>query len=178
MLIETLMDRMEWFNKIMRLPSDQSRDLSSKATSYRTTQLLCDLRAQLAIVDFERNMYKLPEHDRTETNLNRLWWEMQEKYLFEQKPENRDNPDWARVPHYAGLPAYYHNYFLAGIRRSQVFAHIKQNFGSLLTQEARDYLKAHRKSGLTYKWFDTVQRMTNKPLQAEALVSELNDSRR
>lgn len=176
MLIENLVNDAGWFQKIMGLPEAEAKALSQKAVTYNTAQKLCNMRAMMATIDFERKMYALPDTDLTLNKLNDLWWQTQSSYLFEQKPAGRNNPDWARVPHYAGAPAYYHNYFIAELRRAQVLATINQQFaqqGGLLSPEAGEYLRQHRKGGLTYQWDEIIQRMTGKALGVDAFMQEI-----
>jgi peptidyl-dipeptidase A len=53
---------------------------------------------------FEKSMYEDPDQD-----LNKLWWDLVEKYQGLRKPEGRDMPDWAAKIHIALYPCYYHN---------------------------------------------------------------------
>lgn len=68
---------------------------------------------------FERRMYENPDQD-----LNKLWWDLVEKYQMIKKPEGRDMPDWASKIHIALYPAYYHNYILGELIASQLYYHI------------------------------------------------------
>lgn len=174
MLIEVLGTQADWFQNILGLSAAESEEASQKASTWRQSQLLCNLRAQLVTIEFERSMYRLSDAERTESKLNALWWDLQEKYLFERRPDGEKHPDWARVPHYAGAPAYYHNYFIAEIRRAQVMAEIKKRFGSLLTPEAGSYLRSFRALGLSRPWRDIIEAMTGQPLGTDALIRELN----
>lgn len=178
MLIEWLVNDARWFQQIMGLPAGEAKKIGRKARAINTAQLLCNVRAQLATVDFERNMYKLADQDLTLNTLNNLWWEKQHKYLLEQRPAGQDDvPHWARVPHYAGSPAYYHSYFIAEIRRAQVLDYINKHFGHLLTPGAGDYLRRHRADGNLYKWDEIVRRMTGHGLSADALTREFKGLR-
>jgi len=68
---------------------------------------------------FEKAMYGNPDRD-----LNKLWWELVEKYQLLKKPKRREEPDWASKIHLALYPAYYHNYMLGELLASQLYYYI------------------------------------------------------
>lgn len=67
------------------------------------------------MVRFERALYENPDQ-----NLNKLWWDLVEKYQGLTCPEGRDEPDWASKIHIADTPVYYHNYLIAELLASQL----------------------------------------------------------
>ena len=173
MLVQELVDDSRWFHEILGLPKKEAEEIGKKAKNASLAQQLANTRAMLATIDFERSMYALSDEERTMDRLNDLWWEKQERYLGEKKPEGRNNPDWARVPHYTGAP-YYYNYFMGEVRRAQVKDYVDTKYGHLLTKRAGAYLRKHRAEGGLYKWDELVERMTGKPLAADALKKELS----
>ena len=60
-------------------------------------------------------MYENPDQD-----LNKLWWDLAEKYQMMKRPEGRNQPDWASKIHIALYPCYYHNYLLGELLASQL----------------------------------------------------------
>jgi peptidyl-dipeptidase A len=64
---------------------------------------------------FEKEMYADPKQD-----LDRLWWDLEEKYQMIKRPEGRNAPDYASKVHVVSAPAYYHNYMLGELFASQV----------------------------------------------------------
>jgi peptidyl-dipeptidase A len=64
---------------------------------------------------FERALYVDPEQD-----LNRLWWDLVERYQRVPRPDGRDEPDWASKIHIVSAPVYYHNYMLGELFASQL----------------------------------------------------------
>ena len=52
--------------------------------------------------------------------MNRLWWDLVEKYQEIKRPEGRDEPDYASKYHLIVAPVYYHNYMLGEMFASQV----------------------------------------------------------
>jgi peptidyl-dipeptidase A len=72
-------------------------------------------RWSLVMEYFERGLYENPDQD-----LNKLWWDLVEKYQLVKRPENRNEPDWAAKIHIALYPCYYHNYILGEMTASQI----------------------------------------------------------
>jgi peptidyl-dipeptidase A len=64
---------------------------------------------------FEVALYDHPEQD-----LNRLWWDLVEKYQEVRRPEGRNQPDYAAKIHIVQAPAYYHNYMMGELFAAQV----------------------------------------------------------
>jgi peptidyl-dipeptidase A len=167
MLLENLMQDAQWLEKVVGLPNVEAGTVAQKAQLYGQASSLAQIRNMLAITQFERQMYKNPEQD-----LNKLWWDLQEKYLGVKRPPEGDLPNFARIPHFFSHPAYYQNYFLADLARAQKLEYIKQHFGGLLTPEAGKYLRTYRKAGAQFNWDDLIERMTDKPLNVDALQKE------
>ncbi len=89
--------------------------------SLRLEQLVFSRWAQV-VYRFEKSMYENPDQD-----LNKLWWDLVEKYQLLKRPENRIEPDWASKIHIALYPAYYHNYMLGELLASQLSFYINKN---------------------------------------------------
>jgi peptidyl-dipeptidase A len=92
----------------------------------RRNQLLIFSRWCQVMLRFEKGMYADPQQ-----NLNKLWWDLVEKYQLLKRPEGRDEPDFASKIHVVSAPAYYHNYMMGQLFACQVHRAI-----------ARDVLKA------------------------------------
>ena len=86
--------------------------------SLRLEQLVFSRWCQV-MFRFEKSMYANPDQD-----LNKLWWDLAEKYQLLKKPEGRNNADWASKIHIALYPCYYHNYQLGELLASQLQAYI------------------------------------------------------
>jgi peptidyl-dipeptidase A len=67
------------------------------------------------MVRFEKELYANPNQD-----LNKLWWDLVEKYQMVKRPEGRNAPDYASKIHIVVAPAYYHNYMMGQLFASQV----------------------------------------------------------
>ncbi len=64
---------------------------------------------------FEKSMYENPDQD-----LNKLWWDLVEKYQMVKRPPNRSAPDYASKVHLVVAPVYYHNYMMGELFASQL----------------------------------------------------------
>jgi len=73
------------------------------------------LRWSAVMVNFEAQAYANPDQ-----NLNKLWWDLVEKYQHIKRIPNRDEPDFAAKIHIATVPVYYHNYIIGELYGSQL----------------------------------------------------------
>lgn len=85
------------------------------AKTIQRNQLLIFSRWCQVMLRFEKGMYENPAQD-----LNKLWWELVEKYQQVKKPDGRDAPDYASKIHICSAPVYYHNYMMGQLFASQV----------------------------------------------------------
>ena len=85
------------------------------AAKLQRNRLLVFSRWTQVMMRFERGMYANPDQD-----LNKLWWDLVEKYQELKRPEGRDEPDFAAKYHIVNAPVYYHNYELGELFASQL----------------------------------------------------------
>jgi len=85
------------------------------AAKLRRNRMLVFARWAQVMFRFETALYADPDQD-----LNRLWWDLVEKYQEIKRPEGRRQPDFAAKYHIVGAPAYYHNYMLGEMFASQL----------------------------------------------------------
>ncbi|NJK84877.1 MAG: hypothetical protein HC906_01760 [Bacteroidales bacterium] len=111
-------------------------------------------------------MYENPDQD-----LNKLWWDLVEKYQSVKRPEGRDqNPDWASKIHIATVPCYYHNYLLGDLLALQIDAYLKANIlkGDITYSENAEIGKFLKENifypGNLYKWNDMIEKATGEKL--------------
>ena len=78
-------------------------------------QLLIFSRWCQVMLRFEKAMYEEPKQD-----LNKLWWDLVEKYQLVKRPDGRSAPDYASKIHIVVAPVYYHNYMMGQLFASQV----------------------------------------------------------
>jgi peptidyl-dipeptidase A len=144
----------------------------------RRDQLLIFSRWVQVMLRFEKAMYEDPEQD-----LNRLWWDLVEKYQGVRRPEGRDSPDFASKIHVVSAPVYYHNYLLGQLFASQVHRTIARE----VLNQAKDWPRAYYVKnpavgefmrervfapGLSLNWNELTRHATGEPLGPQAFAEE------
>ena len=87
-------------------------EAGAKTLRYR---LLIFSRWCQVMLRFEKGMYENPDQD-----LNKLWWDLVEKYQMVKRPPGRNAPDYASKIHIVSAPVYYHNYMMGELFASQL----------------------------------------------------------
>ena len=112
----------QWLTDVVGISQTEKEKIADASfNSLRLEQLVFSRWAQV-VYRFEKSMYENPDQD-----LNKLWWDLVEKYQLLKRPENRNEPDWASKIHIALYPAYYHNYMLGELLASQLSFYINKN---------------------------------------------------
>ena len=121
---------------------------------------------------FEKAMYENPEQD-----LNKLWWDLVEKYQMIKKPVGRNEPDWASKIHIATSPCYYHNYQLGELFACQLSHYIIKNIiksDDLYNQSFYNnpavgafLIDKVFKPGKKYYWNEMIQKATGEKLTSK-----------
>ncbi len=149
------------------------------AAKLKRCRLLVFSRYCQVMFRFEAELYANPEQD-----LNRLWWDLAEKYQELKRPEGRDEPDFASKYHFVGAPVYYHNYMLGELFASQVHrALIRAVLPG--TKPAEAIYVGNKKAGefieqrvfspgLTLNWNELTRHATGEDLDAKAFAQDLN----
>jgi len=104
-----------WLERYLGLSAAELRRLEKPLKELRKIQKLAFIRWGLVMTNFERELYRDPTQ-----NLNKLWWDLVEKYQLVKRPEGRDAPDWATKVHFVMAPVYYQNYVLANLMSSMI----------------------------------------------------------
>jgi peptidyl-dipeptidase A len=114
MMFERLAYRGQWAAKMGAKIDDAKgfEEAGARALRYR---LLIFSRWCQVMLRFEKMMYEKPDQD-----LNKLWWDLVEKYQLVKRPPNRSAPDYASKIHIVNTPVYYHNYMMGELFASQV----------------------------------------------------------
>ena len=162
----------QWLVDVVGI-SQKEKDKVADASfnSLRLEQLVFSRWAQV-VYRFEKSMYGNPDQD-----LNKLWWDLVEKFQSLKRPENRNEPDWASKIHIALYPAYYHNYMLGELLASQLSFYINNNLlnsSDPMTQSFKrktvvgNYLKEKIFSvGNRFYWNDMIEKATGEKLTAK-----------
>jgi peptidyl-dipeptidase A len=107
-----------WLEKMgVKVPDPEKFDVA--AEKVRKNQLLIFSRWCQVMLRFEKAMYEQPDQD-----LNKLWWDLVEKYQGLKRPVGRIAPDYGSKIHICSAPVYYHNYMMGQLFASQVHATI------------------------------------------------------
>ena len=103
-----------WLEK-MGVKLDDATAYEQTAKRVLRNQLLIFSRWCQVMLRFEKGMYENPEQD-----LNKLWWDLVEKYQLIRRPADRNSPDYGAKIHIVSAPVYYHNYMMGQLFASQV----------------------------------------------------------
>ncbi|OGU58011.1 MAG: hypothetical protein A2X64_00300 [Ignavibacteria bacterium GWF2_33_9] len=161
----------------MKLIDEKERDAIAPTTFkiLRLQQLVFSRWAQV-MYRFEKALYDNPDQ-----NLNKLWWDLVEKYQMLKRPEDRNMPDWATKIHIATSPCYYHNYLLGELFASQMYIYLAQKEGNANNNYISFYGNASagdffRNSifapGAKYYWNDMIERATGEKLTAKYFAKQ------
>jgi peptidyl-dipeptidase A len=114
MMFERLAKKRDFLERMgLKVPDPKAFDeAASKMLRY---QLLIFSRWCQVMLRFEKSMYENPGQD-----LNKLWWDLVEKYQMLKRPEGRNAPDYASKIHIVSAPVYYHNYMMGELFASQL----------------------------------------------------------
>ncbi len=114
MMFEKLSKRRAWLEKMGVKVADPTTFDQTGAKTLRY-QLLIFSRWCQVMLRFEKSMYENPGQD-----LNKLWWDMVEKYQMVKRPPGRNAPDYGSKIHMIVAPVYYHNYMMGELFSSQL----------------------------------------------------------
>ena len=158
-----------WLSEMVGLVPSEAARLAPRMAAQDTASLLAFVRWCLTIVHFERAFYADPDQD-----LNRLWWDLEERNQQIPRPERRDAPDWAAKVHVATAPVYYQKYLLGRLFSAQLTRKINADLGGWWEGRAKsgDFIKRELfMPGARYAWPELVERVTGQPLGVEALAA-------
>lgn len=157
----------EWLNDMKIIDNAEKAKIANDCRKILKLQQLVFSRWVQVVYRFEKEMYANPDQD-----LNKLWWDLVEKYQMMKRPANRNSPDWATKIHIALYPCYYHNYLLGEIFASQFYAYINTNiakskegeFSSFVgNKKSAEFLveKVYKVANL-YHWKDMIKNATGE----------------
>ncbi|HPD65257.1 MAG TPA: M2 family metallopeptidase [Bacteroidia bacterium] len=159
----------QWLMDMVGIDSIEKAKISEDC--YKTTRLemLVFSRWSQVMYRFEKSLYENPDQD-----LNKLWWDLVEKYQLLKRPADRNAPDWASKIHIATSPCYYHNYLLGELLSSQLYFYIVKNI--LKSDDYRNQSFAGKpevgqyllekvfKPGSLYPWNEMIEKATGEKL--------------
>ncbi len=113
MMFERMADDPAWLRAMgIQVPGG---NFAAEKRKLSRNKLLIFSRWCQVMLRFEMGLYDNPEQD-----LNRLWWDLVEKYQEVKQPEGRDMPDYATKIHIVSAPVYYQSYMMGQLFASQV----------------------------------------------------------
>jgi peptidyl-dipeptidase A len=162
----------QWLKDVAGISEEEKMKIAETCfKTLRLEQLVFSRWAQV-MYRFEKEMYKNPDQD-----LNKLWWDLVEKYQMMKRPEGRNEPDWATKIHIATYPCYYHNYLLGELLASQLYYYIVGNviksgdfkFQSFAgNKEVGTYLREKIfMPGSRWYWNEMIEKATGEKLTAK-----------
>jgi peptidyl-dipeptidase A len=157
----------QWMRNMGIIDASECAKIDEAARKSLRLQMLVFSRWAQVVYRFEKSMYENPDQD-----LNKLWWDMVEKYQMIKKPEGRNMPDWATKIHIALYPCYYHNYLLGELLASQIYSYMTTNItknSSLVGDKAvGKYLQEKIfMPGAKYQWNEMIEKATGEKLTAK-----------
>lgn len=166
-----------WMQEMLGLSDAQRAEIEKVSGKYMQLKQLIFARWDMVMYNFEKELYANPDQD-----LNKLWWDMVEKYQFVKRPPERNSPDWAAKIHFAIAPCYYHNYMLGELLASQLHHELTVQVLKVRKGQEVSYVgqeKAGRflrkkvfEAGDIYPWNEMIDRATGEPLTAKYFVEQ------
>ena len=160
-----------WLRDVMgtELSEAEAEDVRAQLRA----SMLVSTRWMLVMAHFERELYRDPDRP----DLNRLWWDLVERYQMIRRPEGRDEPDWASKPHLCMSPVYYHNYLLGELMASQISAAARREVpagSSIAGHESVGRFLRERifAPGASLDWNELLVRATGEGLSSRFFVEE------
>jgi peptidyl-dipeptidase A len=158
----------DWHQQILGASAERAKELGEVGTKRFRLEELIFARWVMVVVNFERAMYEDPARD-----LNKVWWELVQKYQLVNKPEGREQgPDWATKYHIALAPAYYQNYLLGRMMSLQWMDWLFKHEGGIVGRPAagRFFIEKVYQPGNTMHWNDALEYATGEKLNPDYFV--------
>ena len=161
-----------WMKDMKLVSDEEAKKISEEAFKSLRLQQLVFSRWSQVMYRFEKSMYENPDQD-----LNKLWWDLVEKYQLLKRPKDRNEPDWASKIHIAAFPCYYHNYHLGELLASQLYNYIGTNILKVTDFTNQSFvgkpevgkylLEKVFMPGARYYWNDMIEKATGEKLTAK-----------
>jgi peptidyl-dipeptidase A len=166
-----------WLEK-MGVKVENPKAFDDASAKVLRNELLIFSRWCQVMLRFEKGMYEKPDQD-----LNKLWWDLVEKYQLVKRPAGRSAPDYGAKIHICSAPVYYHNYMMGQLFASQVHHTIarevydKADPSTVLyigDKKVGDFMKKKVfETGRTLSWKELMKHATGEELSAKAFAKDL-----
>jgi peptidyl-dipeptidase A len=172
----------QWMLDMKIIDEKEKAKIAEESFKSLRLQMIVFSRWSQVMYRFEKSLYENPDQD-----LNKLWWDLVEKYQSLKRPEGRNEPDWASKIHIASSPCYYHNYLLGELLASQLYYYIGNNIlkvkditnqSFVNKPEVGKYLVENVFSvGAKYFWNDMIEKATGEKLTAKYYALQFVDQK-
>ncbi|MBI5539599.1 MAG: M2 family metallopeptidase [Bacteroidia bacterium] len=180
MIMGRLASNATWMQSMLKINDDEKQKIADESFKMLRLEQLVFSRWAQVMYNFEKKMYENPDQD-----LNKLWWDLVEKYQMMKRPEGRNEPDWATKTHIATSPCYYHNYLLGELLASQLNNYVVTNIikgndfknpSYVNNKEIGNYfIEKVFKPGRKYYWNDMIEKATGEKLTAKYYAKQFVD---
>jgi peptidyl-dipeptidase A len=178
MLFGALGKNPKWLMDNVKVNEKKIKKLKKAIFQQRKREQLIFTRWTLVMLNFEKALYDNPTQD-----LNKLWWDMVEKFQMVKRPKNRNSADWAAKPHFTIAPVYYHNYMMGELFAAQMrssLSKIAKHEGSTANLDFKNrkefgqyFINKIFKPGMNKIWSQLVKDSTGSELSAKAFAKEI-----
>lgn len=161
-----------WMHENLGLSEAETNKIASDCYNTLKLEQLVFSRWAQVMFRFEKSMYENPDQD-----LNKLWWDLVEKYQLLKRPEGRNAPDYASKIHIATVPCYYHNYLMGELLASQLYYCIAEKVLKSVHPESESFTNKPEagkflvnrvfKPGTRYSWNTMIEHATGEKLTAK-----------
>jgi len=166
-----------WMQQMLGLSAEQRAEIEKVSDKYMQLKQLIFARWDMVMYGFEKELYANPDQD-----LDKLWWDLVEKYQLVNRPPDRTSPDWAAKIHFAAAPCHYHNYMLGELLASQLHHRLTakvlkvkagQDVSYVGQKKAGQFLKKKVfEAGDLYPWNRMIERATGESLTARYFAEQ------
>jgi peptidyl-dipeptidase A len=180
MMFERFSKSADWLQSMgVKLPDPAAFQTAGQRMN--RNHLLIFSRWCQVMLRFEKELYGDPDQD-----LNKLWWDLVEKYQLLTRPADRNAPDYASKIHIVVAPAYYHNYMMGELFASQVHHTIASKVLKTSPEKANytgnaavgEFMKARVFApGRTLSWNELTKFATGSELNPKAFAADFKENR-
>jgi peptidyl-dipeptidase A len=166
-----------WMHAMLGLSDAETARVKEVSARYLRFQQILFVRWALVMYHFEKALYADPDQD-----LNRLWWDLVEKYQSLPRPSGPADAGWASKLHFTTAPCYYHNYLLGELLASQWHHYLVHKVLGLASDEGLSYVGDQRVGrylreqvfgpGARYHWQVMILRSTGESLTPKYFVEQ------
>lgn len=162
----------EWMKAMGLIDDAEMQKIAGDCNNTLRLEQLTFSRWSQVMYRFEKSLYENPDQD-----LNKLWWELVQKYQMLTPAEGRNMPDWATKIHIASSPCYYHNYLLGELLASQFTYYITEKINKADNWKTQSFTNNPEMGkwfiekvfapGMKYEWNTMIEKATGEKLTAK-----------